>query len=92
MPRLTDKERKQIIAEYVDCQSYNEVAKKHKISATTVKKWVLKDTESVKKCEQKKQKAFPSSDLFPLHFSVSFLSVEDCSCFASASSSKRYLS
>lgn len=55
MPRLTDKERKQIIAEYVDCQSYNQVAKKYNISATTVKKWVLKDTESVKKCEQKKE-------------------------------------
>lgn len=55
MPRLTDEERKKIIAEYVDCQSYNEVAKKHHISATTVKKWVLKDTDSVKKCEQKKE-------------------------------------
>ncbi len=55
MPRLTDKQRKEIIAEYVDCQSYNKVAKKHKISATTVKKWVLKDVDSVKKCEQKKE-------------------------------------
>ncbi len=54
MSQLTDKERKQIIAEYVDLQSYNKVAKKYNISATTVKKWVLKDTESVKKCEQKK--------------------------------------
>lgn len=54
MPQLTDKERKQIIAEYVDLQSYNKVAKKYNISATTVKKWVLKDAESVKKCEQKK--------------------------------------
>lgn len=55
MPRLTDKERKEIVAEYVDCQSYNRVAKNHKISATTVKKWVKQDTESVKKCEQKKE-------------------------------------
>ncbi len=55
MPRLTDEERKKIIAEYIDCQSYNKVAKKYHISATTVKKWVLKDTDSVKKCEQKKE-------------------------------------
>lgn len=55
MPRLTDKQRKEIIAEYIDCQSYNEVAKRHNISATTVKKWVLKDKDSVKKCEQKKE-------------------------------------
>lgn len=53
--RLTDKQRKQIIAEYIDCQSYNKVAKKYHISATTVKKWVLKDKDSVKKCEEKKQ-------------------------------------
>lgn len=55
MPRLTDKQRKLIIADYVECQSYNAVAKKYKVSATTVKKWVLKDTESVQKCEQKKE-------------------------------------
>lgn len=55
MPRLTDKQRKQIIADYIDCQSYNQVAKKYKISATTVKKWVLQDKESVQKCEEKKE-------------------------------------
>lgn len=55
MAQLTDKERKQIIAEYVELQSYNKVAKMHGISATTVKKWVLQDKESVKKCEEKKE-------------------------------------
>lgn len=53
--RLTDKQKKKIIADYVEIGSYNAVAKKHKVSATTVKKLVFADTESVKKCEQKKE-------------------------------------
>lgn len=52
---LTDKQRKQIIADYVEVGSYNAVAKKYKVSATTVKNTVLKDKETVKKCEQKKE-------------------------------------
>ena len=36
-------------------ESYNAVAKKHNVSATTVKNTVLKNNESVKKCEQKKE-------------------------------------
>lgn len=53
--RLTDKQKKKIIADYVEIGSYNAVAKKHKVSATTVKKLVLSDAESVQKCEQKKE-------------------------------------
>jgi len=52
---LTDKQKKQIIADYVECGSYNAVAKKYKVSATTVKNTVLKDQKSVEKCEQKKE-------------------------------------
>lgn len=52
---LTDREKKKIIADYVELESYNAVAKKHKVSATTVKNTVLKNSESVKKCEQKKE-------------------------------------
>ena len=51
---LTDREKKKIIADYVELESYNAVAKKHNVSATTVKNTVLKNNESVKKCEQKK--------------------------------------
>ena len=51
---LTDREKKKIIADYVECGSYNAVAKKYKISATTVKNAVLKDSQTVEKCEQKK--------------------------------------
>ena len=52
---LTDREKKKIIADYVELESYNAVAKKHNISATTVKNTVLKNNESVKKCEQTKE-------------------------------------
>lgn len=52
---LTDREKKKIIADYVELESYNSVAKKHNVSATTVKNTVLKNNESVKKCEQKKE-------------------------------------
>ena len=52
---LTEREKKKIIADYVELESYNAVAKKHNVSATTVKNTVLKNNESVKKCEQKKE-------------------------------------
>ena len=52
---LTDREKKKIIADYVELESYNAVAKKHNVSATTVKNTVLKNNESVKKCEQEKE-------------------------------------
>lgn len=52
---LTDREKKKIIADYVELESYNAVAKKNNVSATTVKNTVLKNNESVKKCEQKKE-------------------------------------
>lgn len=53
--RLTDKQKKQIVADYVELGSYNAVAKKRKVSATTVKNLVLADRETVQKCEQKKK-------------------------------------
>ena len=43
------KEKKKIIADYIECGSYNAVAKKYKVSATTVKNTVLKDNKSVVK-------------------------------------------
>lgn len=52
---LTDKQKKEIIAEYVECGSYNAVAKKHKITADTVKRCVLKNDKTVKKTIQKKE-------------------------------------
>ena len=54
-PRLTDKQKKRIISDYVNIGSYNTVGKMHAISATTVKNVVLKNSETVGLCEQKKK-------------------------------------
>lgn len=54
--RLTDKQKKKIIADYVELGSYNAVANKHKISDKTVKNVVLSDPEFTKKSEDKKSK------------------------------------
>lgn len=51
---LSDREKKQIIAEYIACGSYNAVAKKYNIADTTVKRIVERDPEMQKKVEQKK--------------------------------------
>jgi len=53
--RLTDKQKKKIIADYVQLGSYNAVSKIHGVSATTVKNVVLKSADIVEKCEQKKE-------------------------------------
>lgn len=53
--RLTDKQKKKIIADYVQLGSYNAVSKIHGVSATTVKNIVSKSADIVEKCEQKKE-------------------------------------
>lgn len=53
--RLTDKQKKEIIADYVEVGSYNAVAKKHGISDKTVKAVVGSDSEFTKKSEEKKE-------------------------------------
>lgn len=55
MPRLTDKQRKQIIADYVELGSYRAVAKKHGVTADTVKRAVLGDSATAQKATQKKE-------------------------------------
>ena len=52
--RLTDRQKKKIIADYVQLGSYNAVSKINGVSATTVKNIVLKSADFVEKCEQKK--------------------------------------
>lgn len=52
--RLKDKQKKKIVADYVQLGSYNAVSKIHGVSATTVKNIVLKSADIVEKCEQKK--------------------------------------
>ena len=53
--RLTDGQKNQIIADYVELGSYNAVAKKHKVSDKTVRNIILKNPENSKKYEQKKE-------------------------------------
>ena len=53
--KISDKKRKQIIADYIECQNYSEVARKHKVSVNTVKNIVLKDKDTANKCKQKKE-------------------------------------
>ena len=54
--RLTDKQKKKIVADYVQIRSYNAVAKLNGVSATTVKNIVLSQSaDFVEKCEQKKE-------------------------------------
>lgn len=53
--KLTDKKKKLIIADYIECGNYSEVARKHKVSDTTVRKLVKSDKNSLEKIEQKKE-------------------------------------
>ena len=53
--RLTDKQKKKIIADYVQLESYNAVAKLNGVSKDTVKRIVLGCDDIVKKTQQKKE-------------------------------------
>lgn len=50
---LTDKQRKEIIASYIECENYSEVARKFNVADMTVRDIVQKDDEILKKLEQK---------------------------------------
>ena len=54
--RFTDKEKKQIIADYIECENFSAVARKHKCSRTAVAKIVNADSESCEKLQDKKDK------------------------------------
>lgn len=53
--RLTDRQRKKIIADYVELGSYRATAKRNEVSTDTVKRIVLTDGEIVQKATQKKE-------------------------------------
>lgn len=55
LTKLTDKEKKRIIAEYIDCQNYCEVARKHNITETSVRRIVKANKSVAKKVEEKKE-------------------------------------
>lgn len=52
--RLTDRQKKKIVAEYIELGSYNAVAKKNGVSNHTVKRIVMETPEISKKIQQKK--------------------------------------
>ena len=53
--RLTDKQKKKIVADYLECQSINLAAKKNGVSWDSAKKALEEAGEIEKKLEQKKQ-------------------------------------
>ncbi len=53
--RLTDKQKKKIIADYVELGSYNAVAKKNKVSKDSVRRTVAGSDDFAKKAQQKKE-------------------------------------
>lgn len=54
MAKLTDKQKKKIIADYVETQNYSETARLNNVSDVTVKDVVTKDKTTLKKLEEKK--------------------------------------
>ena len=53
--RLTDRQKKKILADYVQTNNYCATAKVNGVSATTVKNLVRANADIVEKCEQKKE-------------------------------------
>lgn len=53
--RLTDEQKKKIIADYVESGSYRATAKRFGVSAMTVRSVCTGNTETVRKCTQKKE-------------------------------------
>lgn len=53
--RLTDRQKKKILADYVQTNNYCATAKINGVSATTVKNLVRANDDIVEKCEQKKE-------------------------------------
>ena len=52
---ITDKQKKEIIASYVECENYSEVARKYNVSVDTVKRFVTQDKEIVNNLKQKRE-------------------------------------
>lgn len=55
MAKLTDIQKKKIIADYVENQNYSETARMNNVSVNAVKNIVLADEETANKCKQKKE-------------------------------------
>lgn len=56
--RLTDKEKKQIIAYYIECQNLRETARKFNVSPDTVKRLTKDNKEIEQNLAQKKKRKY----------------------------------
>lgn len=54
--KLTDKQKKKIVADYIESQNYKQTGIKNKVDTETVRRIVKADKEFAKKSEQKKEK------------------------------------
>ena len=55
MAKLTDKQKKKIVADYVETNNYSETARINNVNEKTVRRIVKADTEILEKAEQKKK-------------------------------------
>lgn len=55
MAKLTDKQKKRIIADFVECGNYSQVARKYNVSVNTVKRTANNDKDTANKVKQKKE-------------------------------------
>ena len=60
--KLTDKQKKKIIADYIDNNNYSETARMNNTTDTTVRRIIRENKEVLKKVEQKKEEN--SQDIF----------------------------
>ena len=55
MPKLTDKQKKKIIADYVDNGNYSETARLNGVNKSTVQRLISKNQEVQQKAQEKKE-------------------------------------
>ena len=53
--KLTDKERKKIVARYIECQNFKQVAREFNVSDTTVKNCVKRTPQTSERLARKKE-------------------------------------
>lgn len=53
--RLTDKQKKKMVVDYLECGNYSEVARKHGVSVDTVRRYAHEDKDFVRKSQEKKK-------------------------------------
>ena len=68
--KLTDKERKQVIADYVATGNYCEAARRNGVSECTVRRLVKQDSETTKRIEQKNEKNYCQIDEKVLYYLI----------------------